>query len=161
MNVVNIGEININKFSKWIVQNGGEVLPLTSEYEVIRFRGLHVGVLYNTGKYSGQFAFKTLQEFKESRAWTGRPSKTGRKSAKSFKEKRVRDILIRDGDNCFLCNKKLPNSDTTIEHLTPLTSGGSNKLSNTVLVHSKCNEILGHSTLVEKIKLIIEFNSWT
>ena len=47
--------LNIEKFSKWLTDRGAEILPLTNEYELLRFKGREVGVLYKSGKTSNSY----------------------------------------------------------------------------------------------------------
>ena len=51
------------KFEKWLQQQGCEILPLSSEYELVRFRGREVGVIYKSGKFSGTYASRALSRF--------------------------------------------------------------------------------------------------
>ena len=55
------------------------------------------------------------------------------------RRKAIRLIKARDGGEfCHWCGFPLGN-DITIEHLTPLSQGGTNELANLALVHRRCN----------------------
>lgn len=63
----------------------------------------------------------------------------------------VRDLALRDGDRCHLCSKRidmaLPGTDRdgpTIDHLIPVSHGGSNDSLNLALAHRKCNMARGN-----------------
>ena len=66
----------------------------------------------------------------------------------SVERKKLRRKLFTENPNCFHCGRKMKlgagfNGEmdlfATIEHLVPRRDGGSNKESNIVLVHKKCN----------------------
>ena len=50
--------INPTKFDQWLRNNGCEVLPTTNQYEVIRWKGKQVGIIYSTGKTNSAYAAK-------------------------------------------------------------------------------------------------------
>lgn len=50
----------------------------------------------------------------------------------------------RDGDKCFWCREAMTENPVspdfaTIEHIRPLSAGGSNRMSNLALAHKRCN----------------------
>jgi hypothetical protein len=53
---------------------------------------------------------------------------------------------------CFYCQIRM-NEDQTWEHLVSRASGGSNKVSNLRVAHSKCNSLVGCLPIDEKIWL--------
>lgn len=137
----------MEKFITWLKQNGAEILPTTSEYEKIRFKGSEVGVIYKSGKYSGEYAKKAYWCYLNNIKWDGRPVNTGRKK-NYVKEKQ--QLIKRDGKACFYCGNLL-GEDITLEHLIPLTAGGLNLLSNMVLAHEQCNQKMSHKGIQEKV----------
>lgn len=144
-------DINIKKFTKWLEARGVEILPVTNEYELLRFKGKQVGVIYKTGNTSGEFAHNALKAFKNNSKWDGAPISTGRHKSYS-KEKKA--ILLRDGTKCFYCGEEL-GEDITIEHLIPLASGGSNSLSNMVLAHECCNQYVNTMPIYQKMEVAV------
>jgi 5-methylcytosine-specific restriction endonuclease McrA len=71
-------------------------------------------------------------------------SKDVRGTQKSMKNRLVRDSKENEGYiKCYYCNKKLEESETEIEHKTPVSRGGRNKRSNVVLSCKKCNREKG------------------
>jgi len=142
---------NINKFKKWLISQGCEILPLTNEYEELRFKGRHVGVLYGSGKTSNQYTNNAILCWRSGLKWDGGPVKVGRNSS-SKKQKIL--LIERDGSNCFYCGKPL-GEDITIEHLMALNNGGKNSLGNMVLAHRWCNNEAGTLNIVEKVNFAI------
>lgn len=146
-------EIDIEKFKQWLLNHGAEILPCTNEYEAIRFKGREVGVLYKSGKTNNEFTSFAIRAFKLKKPWTyGRAYRTGRQG--SYKKEKLM-LLKRDGDKCFYCGKRLLD-DITLEHLTSLASGGSNKLGNMVLAHESCNQEAGNLSVYQKVELAIK-----
>lgn len=144
----------VSNFKKWLVVNGAEVLPPTSEWEAVRFRGAEgVGVLYqnSSGQYKfGNQAVKHAYEcYAENKPWSGRVRPTKRALGGS---KRKRRLLARDGDCCFFCGKVLLD-DVTIEHLVALNQGGPDRMENMVLAHSACNLEAGNMSVIEKVHM--------
>jgi len=68
------------------------------------------------------------------------------------KRRRMRRILQRDGNNCWLCGLPL-GEDMTIEHLEPYRKGGADTLDNVVFVHDACNQKLGDNSLEDKLNM--------
>lgn len=144
--------VDIEKFKSWLQENGADILPPTNQYELIRFRGKEVGVIYTSGKTSNSYCNQAILAFLRKRKWNGAPLTTIRKS--NYGKEKVA-LLKRDGDCCFYCGEKL-NDDISLEHLIPLTAGGKNILSNMVLVHKECNLQQGFKPLNEKVKYAIK-----
>ena len=78
--------------------------------------------------------------------------------AKTKNRKRADALLERDGDLCWLCDRKIdfnaePNTDPawSVEHLLALKYNGPDDLENLVLCHPPCNRELRDLTLREKI----------
>ncbi|SIS72757.1 MULTISPECIES: HNH endonuclease [Chryseobacterium] len=145
-------DLDIQKFRKWLEQGGCDILPTTNEYEALKFKGRIIGIVYKSGKTSNKYTARAIRFFKENKKWDGYPPNVGRKS--SYKKEKAQ-ILERDGDLCFFCNKKL-GDDITLEHLLALSRGGRNALPNMVLMHEKCNNELSNLPLIDKIIKIKE-----
>jgi hypothetical protein len=144
---------DVEKFKKWLLTNGAEILPPTNQWEVVRFKGSEVGVVYTSGKTSNMYTAEAVSAYVRNKKWDGRPINIGRKN--DYKKEKVA-LLKRDGCKCFLCQEEL-GDDITVEHLIPLVSGGKNLLSNMVLAHEKCNHELGVKPLNEKVNMVIEY----
>jgi hypothetical protein len=144
--------INIEKFKKWLTDRGAEMLPVTNEYEALRFKAKEVGVLYKSGKTSGRYMAHTLECFRSNKKWCGKPINVGRSS--SYRKEKE-SLIKRDGRNCFFCGDPL-GDDITIEHLISLSSGGKNTLANMVLCHEECNKKVGNIPIFQKVNFAIK-----
>lgn len=142
---------NLIKFKEWLENNGAEVLPVTNDYELVRFKGDQVGVVYKTMKTANSYTTNALNCYYHSKRWDGRPINVGRKPGYA-KEKRA--LIIRDGTDCFYCGLPL-GDDITVEHLISLVSGGKNTPGNMVLAHEDCNQAVRNKTVVEKVKIAL------
>ena len=58
---------------------------------------------------------------------------------KSFSEKFKTKLLKRYKGKCGICNKPLNLIDVTIDHIKPLSKGGTNAHSNIQPAHNNCN----------------------
>jgi 5-methylcytosine-specific restriction endonuclease McrA len=143
--------LNIENFKAWLLLQGAEILPKTNEYELLRFRGREVGVVYTSGKTSNRYTLNAITCFLRRTKWDGRPVNTGRQPG--YRKEKAK-LLDRDGSDCFYCGLPL-GDDITLEHLQSLVSGGSNTLANEVLAHEKCNQEAGVLSVAEKVKIAI------
>ena len=56
------------------------------------------------------------------------------------RRQRIRAALLeRDGDKCHWCGDVIETRDMSIEHIQPISRGGSNELANLKLAHKECN----------------------
>lgn len=145
--------MNIEKFKKWLTQMGVEVLPVTNQYEALRFKGREVGVYYKSGKVANSYTAEAIKCFRQKKKWNGKPINVGRKN--TYRKEKAK-LIERDGTDCFLCGKPLE-EDITLEHLIALSSGGKNNLSNMVLMHEKCNQEVSNAPINEKVNLAITY----
>jgi len=146
-------ENKIKKLDAWLRACGCEILPLTNEYEVLRFKSpTGVGVIYH-GKKGYSVNHTDTQHaincFLKGKSWSGKVKPTKRINGSKLKKQAV----DRDGCACFYCNEFLESKEMTLEHLVSINQGGKNSHSNTVIACYECNKKAGHLTLVEKIKL--------
>jgi len=59
----------------------------------------------------------------------------------------------RDGDCCWFCGGLMASAEGSIEHLIPISDGGTNALANLVLAHVPCNQKAGNLPLGKKLEL--------
>ena len=126
-----------------------QLLDPTNKYEVVRFRTCNgVSVVYQ--KQNGQLTFtgeakEAYDKFKKKNVWT--VVSTGLKEKKRLKK----EIIERDGINCFYCGRKTPEDNRTIEHILSIEHGGNNNINNLALSCQGCNLAVGSMAVVEKI----------
>lgn len=149
---MNLSQKQINNFKYWLSERGAELLPPTNSYEVVRFRCNHgTGVVY-TGKkgnkFSDPFVSDAFSCYSNSKKWDGKF-----KTVRRVSGKHKRELLIRDGDECFYCGEVMPEDDITKEHLFSIAQGGRDHINNCVLAHKLCNDKAGHLPIIEKVKM--------
>lgn len=50
---------------------------------------------------------------------------------------------------CHLCRKSVQEADLSLDHVVPVSLGGSNELSNAAIAHKKCNYSRGNRSVEE------------
>jgi len=142
----------VDVFNAWLTARGAEVLPPTNQWEVTRYRAngeTHVLYVNRRGYLSMSDAVKSaVFAFLGHQSWSAGVAT----KRKPVKEVEIRALLKRDGDECFLCGLAL-GEDRTVEHLVALAHGGPNHIANKALAHELCNNVMGHLSLMEKIRL--------
>lgn len=91
-------------------------------------------------KTSGIPPVKAIRKALGKRLQTGKLSK---------RAKRHRDLLFRSHPYCHWCNKKLTKNTRTLEHLVPLSMGGTDALINLRLACPECNS--GRNLSVQRV----------
>ena len=84
---------------------------------------------------NGPFFINVIKEVKPGMIPNARPKK---KSPGSGNRRRFR--LWEKNPHCKYCNRLLEFRESSLDHVIPLSKGGSNKLSNIVLACYKCNK---------------------
>lgn len=143
--------MNIDKFKKWLTDRGVEILPCSNAWELLRFKGKEIGVLYKSGKVSNPYTTSAIRCYKHSKQWNGWPLNIGRKN--NYKKEKAA-LIERDGIDCFYCGLPLC-EDITLEHLIALSSGGKNTLANMVLCHEECNQAVKNMPISKKVEYAI------
>lgn len=63
-------------------------------------------------------------------------------------------VIARDNSTCHLCGKKVRRSDIHLDHLIPLSKGGTHTYNNVAVAHSRCNVIRGAGRTPAQLLLI-------
>ena len=73
-----------------------------------------------------------------------------------FKMFTRRDLIVRDGGQCYLCKKGLEvnSRDMTIDHVVPISRGGLSTLINMRICCNECNNKKGDLLLDEYLNLL-------
>ena len=142
---------HLSSFKDYLRGHGCTIQEASNDYELVRFKsGIGVGVLYYGQKglsCNVPFVADALNLYFSGEHWQSGKVKAGTRTPSP---KRKKELLIRNGDECFYCGFSL-GDDITEEHLVSIAQQGSNNLDNIVLAHAKCNQLAGHKSLVEKI----------
>lgn len=91
----------------------------------------------------GMTLIKSLRRFDSCRAYSRKMEKNVTKMSASDRNRRIRSILERDGNNCHYCRKEMTEQERTLEHLQPRKCGGVNAMTNLVLACKPCNKRRG------------------
>ena len=149
---------DISAFKGFLKSNGCIILKTTRKEELVRFNGYELASI-NTNRRLSKYAKSALLAFYSNSEWDQsshiRIGKIPKMS--SSRKKNVRkELLERDGCNCFYCGKELK-EDITIEHLISRVNGGKNKTGNLVLSHKKCNQFAGNKSVASKVKVAFKY----
>ena len=132
---------------------GAEVLPETNEYELLRFNCLlGIGVIYQGKRgisVSGPIVTEAFECYSKAKEWRGK----GKPQVRQQMTQKQRQLLVRDGNECFYCGYEMQPENISVEHVLSRLHGGSNRMENLVLAHKKCNEEASHLTVIDKIRL--------
>lgn len=64
-------------------------------------------------------------------------------------------LLFAQGGHCFFCDKALPKSEASVEHLVASANGGSNSDDNCVACCKTLNHLLGSKSIKEKLQIVL------
>lgn len=79
--------------------------------------------------------------------------RTWQLSVKDWKTITRKAVRKRDGTQCFYCDYPFTEEfPPTLEHLLPVSAGGTDHISNIVLACDPCNKAVGNWPLLRKIK---------
>lgn len=146
----------IPAFREWLSQRGGILLPMTSEWEVVRVDTCH-GILvghrnrHGVVKLTGELA-NLRDDFKAGRTPAIGPDQKARKRLGTL----IAPIAERDGLECWFSGEPFMSVDDhriTIEHLCPRAHGGPDHLSNLVIATEEWNRRAGNLSVAEKVRL--------
>jgi hypothetical protein len=65
-------------------------------------------------------------------------------------------MLYLQQDKCFFCDESLSIADANIEHLHPLSKGGTRTEDNEVVCHKSLNETFGNLPLKQKFEFVLK-----
>lgn len=74
----------------------------------------------------------------------------GQSTRNSFQKKKIRNALYyKYKGQCSICKQCVPFEEVTIEHVVPLSKGGTWAMPNLRIAHKDCNQDKGDLTQVE------------
>lgn len=129
------------------------MLPPTNPYERIRFRSRQgVGVVYEGRRgfsVSSHLVSEAYDCFVNNKKWRGKGKPTKRIGG----SRRKRQLIDRDGNECFYCGNEFEPEDLTQEHLVAVVQNGPDRLENLVLACEPCNQEADKMPVIDKVKL--------
>ncbi len=141
------------KFVEWLRNQGAQVMPCTTPYEIARFiaHGKTNVVYMNQrgGIRAIGFAMQCVEMFETN----GRMAMGYARKASKPMQKRRQALIERDGPWCFFCHQEMAFDDSTIEHLVSKMRGGPDHIDNLVLAHERCNLGVDNLSLMDKIRI--------
>lgn len=66
----------------------------------------------------------------------------------------IRLVGQRDGWSCHICGRKVKRKDASLDHLNPLSLGGSHTLDNVAIAHHLCNSVRGAGRVHAQLRLL-------
>jgi hypothetical protein len=146
----------IERFTVWLIDCGGEVLPGTNPYEVLRTATKYgVNVIYRNkaGKITWPDEFtEPLAEFR-----AGRKINLCQSLRKRTRDQSIIDrIISRDGLECWFSGAPFQgrlDTQITLEHLCAISHGGPNHISNLVICTAEWNRRAGNLSIAEKVRI--------
>ena len=146
----------IERFTIWLIECGGEVLPGTNPYEVLRTNtrfGVNIIYRNKAGKITWPDEFgEPLKAFRSGRKLNLCPTLRKRQRNQSIIDR----IIARDGLECWFSGERFKDRldpTITIEHLCAIAHGGPNHISNLVIAIEDWNRKAGHLSVAEKVRL--------
>jgi len=70
--------------------------------------------------------------------------------------KPLKRLLFAQGGRCFFCDKPLPATSASVEHLVAKANGGNDQDGNCVVCCKSINQLLGSMSLKEKIQVCLK-----
>lgn len=143
--------MKIEKFKTFLRNSGADILENTDEWMILRFRTKNCPASIIYQKKNGSYTF--IGEAKE--AYDAMMSKDVWRSMPAGLKKKKRaqkDILERDGAECFFCGIDTTEENRTLEHLLSVAHGGNNDQANLVIACESCNNEVGDMPIIDKVR---------
>ncbi len=149
-----MSDILHQRFNEFLELGGAEMLLLTNDYEISRFKTVNgVCVVYQTKKgkvsFSNEFAKAAFEAFLGGKKWNAH-----KVFVRTARQKVENQLLKRDGNSCFYCGTKFTDElPPTLEHILSIADGGNNNVANLALCCEDCNLKAASLPIVEKVRL--------
>jgi|ERR1035437_1696101 hypothetical protein len=144
---------HLDAFAEWLVTKGGQILPSTNTYEVIRYvKNTRTQIVYRRDNGQLTFSGLSLKDYNDFIIDAGVIAGGKLDRLKSSAVTRLRALLLqRDGNVCVYCGQFM--EAPTIEHFHAIGKNGSNHPDNCALAHVSCNALAADKPIVDKIAL--------
>lgn len=67
-------------------------------------------------------------------------------------------LLFQQGQRCFFCNRTIPKNEASVDHLVPVSAGGTDRRDNLVACCKALNQMFGDMTVKEKLRVVLNQN---
>lgn len=144
----------IKEFGEWIAAEGGEVLPPTNKWEVLRYKTVSnaTGIIYQNKAGKHTLTKQVSEDYPRFLQATGLAKTERVDRLKQHKNAKLKaELLERDGDACCYCGQFM--DQPTLEHFHAISRHGVNHPDNCGLACEPCNKIAGNLSVIEKMKL--------
>lgn len=150
----------------YVLQKGAEYCGITNKKQVIKTQDINAAT-----------KFKKLETAQEKLAWASKklkgftPVEIGEKEApdglqivkrKSFTQSERGAIYDKNHGRCAICGKYVPFADFTVDHIIPISKGGTNDMNNLQCACKTCNLIkqdILPDDLMDKLSEIIIYQT--
>ena len=68
----------------------------------------------------------------------------GKRMSHEKRDRRRKMLIARDGLACGICGEPMTEATVTIDHIVPVSKGGSHEMANLRLAHKRCNGTRGN-----------------
>jgi hypothetical protein len=156
------GKSRLANFQNYLSQNGIE-LRQPKEWELLRFAHSNgVGIIYFKANGTLTWSPEAHEAWLDHRDGIAcRFAAQAQTANISYDRKKLlKELMVRDGPNCVVCNRPLSLGTASLEHLLDRKFGGPEHIANLTLACKPCNMELGKvKTLREKIEIIVQKRS--
>ena len=150
----------------YVLQKGAEYCGITNKKQVIKTQDINAAT-----------KFKKLETAQEKLAWASKklkgftPVEIGEKEVsdglqivkrKSFTQSERTSIYDKNHGRCAICGRYVPFADFTVDHIIPISKGGTNNMDNLQCACKICNMIkqdILPEDLMEKLSEIILYQT--
>lgn len=150
------------QFKAFLIERGSQVFAPTNPYELARFTTPEgFGIVYRNEagritSWQGGANLAWAAFVIPNTPWRAEPSSRARNRETGRKrDNLIRSLIERDGPQCLFCPTELTVETATIEHIVPVTGGGTEHINNKALACDDCNKAAGCLSVVAKIRLAI------
>ncbi len=144
----------VTRLSKYVTDCGGEVLPGTNEYELLRFRtAIGTGIVYTNARKS-RITLTGEAERCYDAMKSGKPARLGgKRKVRHVSDQRLESAGQAQGWRCIYCDLIVKAEDCTAEHFLSMQHGGTNHVANIVMACGHCNAIANNKSVFDKLRM--------
>lgn len=142
---------DIEAFKAWLSDQGAVLAEPTNEWELLRYK-LAGATHIVWSKKNGALTWSPDAQRHQTAFRAGERIETVKRVGGIRRMQLVKELLRRDGRDCWLCGKPL-GDDITVEHFLAVARGGTNNPANACLTHQSCNQKMADLPIVAKVRM--------